>query len=179
MDEVRTYRAPWGRLLKLATGLAFVVCLGVIGVGLTFFPHTRPVERWTMCLLPLSVLVCSAPFMVRGYSVTGDGLIIHRLGWDTFQSLENLVSATPDPEAMKNSLRLWGNGGLFAFCGLFRNHKLGNYRAYATDHARSVVLQFTDRVIVVTPDDPQQFADEISQMATPPAARKSGVTTGD
>jgi hypothetical protein len=162
MDSVRTYRAPWGRLLKLATGLAIAVCLGVIGIGLTVFPHTQPIARWTMLLAPTALLICTAPFMVRGYTITDNALIIHRLGWESRLPLEGLVSATADPEAMKHSIRVWGNGGLFAFCGVFRNHKLGNYRAYATDSARSVVLTFKDRIVIVTPDAPAKFAGEIT-----------------
>ena len=161
MDLVRTYRAPWGRLLKVATGLAVAVCLGVIGIGLTVFPHTQPIARWTMLLAPTALLICTAPFTVRGYTITNDALIIHRLGWESRVPLEGLVSATADREAMKNSIRVWGNGGLFAFCGQFRNHKLGNYRAFATDTSRSVVLQFKDRIVIVTPDAPDKFAAEI------------------
>ena len=149
-------------MLKLATGLALFVCLGVVGIGVTALPLAHPAIRWTVLLVPTFVVVCTAPFMVRGYSIAGGVLIIHRLGWDSQVSLEGLVSATPDPEAMKNSLRLWGNGGLFAFCGLFRNPKLGDYRAYATDPARSVVLKFRDRLVVVTPNDPERFAREIT-----------------
>jgi hypothetical protein len=162
MEAHQTSPAPWCRLLKMATGLAFVVCLGIVGIGLTVFPHTKPIERWTVILVPLSVLVCGAPFMVRGYSVADGVLIIHRLGWESRLPLDSLVSATPDPEAMKNSLRTFGNGGLFAFCGMFRNHKLGNYRAFATDPAKAVVLKFKDHIVVVTPDAPDKFAAEIN-----------------
>src|SRR5579863_5903524 len=111
MDGTVTFHAPWSRLLKLATTLAFAVCLGIVGIGLTVFPHTKPIERWTVILVPLSVLVCGAPFMVRGYSLVEGALIIHRLGWESRLPLDSLVSATPDPEAMKNSLRTFGNGG--------------------------------------------------------------------
>lgn len=101
--------------------------------------------------------------MVRGYTLTDRELIIHRLGWSSHFDLASLISASSDPSAMNGSIRLFGNGGLFAFCGWFRNKKLGNYRVFATDPQRSVVLRFTDRIVVVTPDAPEKFAAEITK----------------
>jgi hypothetical protein len=95
--------------------------------------------------------------------VTGRELRIERLGWSTRWPLAMFSGGLVDPEAMKGSLRLCGNGGLFAFCGWFRNKKLGVYRAFATDLRRSVVLRFGARTVVVTPDDPQQFLAEVNR----------------
>jgi len=58
---------------------------------------------------------------------------------------------------MRGSLRLFGNGGLFAITGWFWNRKLGRYRAFATDPARAVVLRYATRRILLTPDDVQKF----------------------
>lgn len=102
--------------------------------------------------------------MVRGYTLEKGQLIIHRLGWSSRFNLSSLNSATPDPKAMASSIRLAGNGGLFSFCGLFRNRQLGNYRAFATDPQNSVVLRFPKRTLVVTPDDPKRFADQITKL---------------
>jgi hypothetical protein len=62
-----------------------------------------------------------------------------------------------DPEAMRRSLRLFGNGGMFGFTGWLRNRRLGVYRAFATDPARAVVLTLGQRKIVITPADPAAF----------------------
>ena len=68
--------------------------------------------------------------------------------------------------------RLCGIGGLFVFCGLFWSRKLGRYRAYITDPRRAVVLRFGNKVVVVTPDEPdsqtnppQSGASKIKQKA--------------
>ena len=54
------------------------------------------------------------------------------------------------------------NGGLFAFSGLkCRNRRLGVFDAYATSHKRAVVLRYSDRIVVVTPDNPAAFVDSI------------------
>jgi hypothetical protein len=77
-----------------------------------------------------------------------------------------LISAEIDPVAVEGSMRIFGNGGFFAFTGLFRNRKLGSYRAYATDSKKAVVLRWPGRTVVVTPDDPQKFVAAINSMIT-------------
>ncbi len=69
---------------------------------------------------------------------------------------------TLDPDALRGSIRLFGNGGMFSFTGLFRSPKLGRYRAYVTDPARTVTLRFADRVVVVSPSDPAAFVRDLT-----------------
>jgi hypothetical protein len=57
---------------------------------------------------------------------------------------------------------LFGNGGLFSFTGVFRSPKLGRYRAYVTDPARTVILRFAERIAVVSPEDPDAFVRDVS-----------------
>jgi hypothetical protein len=57
---------------------------------------------------------------------------------------------------MQGSIRTFGNGGLFGFIGLFRNKKLGRYRAFATDEKNAVVLRFATHTLVITPEQPQR-----------------------
>jgi Bacterial PH domain len=157
------FKAPWSTTLKLMTLLCCVICGGIALAGILYFTGNPGSAKWSMIGIPLLILIGSAPFMVRGYTLEDRRLIIHRLGWTTHFDLSSLNSATPDPQAMARSIRLFGNGGLFSFCGLFHNRHLGNYRAFATAPQNSVVLRFPDRTLVVTPDDPQRFADEITK----------------
>ncbi|MDB6124627.1 MAG: hypothetical protein JWQ71_3620 [Pedosphaera sp.] len=158
------FTAPWGRELRWMTAVAVAICVGVGLIGLVSLPENHPIARWNMVAIPLLILLGGACFMVRGYSL-GDGqLIIHRLGWTCRLDLASLKSAAYDPSAMEKSIRIAGNGGLFAFCGQFRNQKLGNYRVFGTDVRRSVVLRFLDRVVVVTPDAPERFVAEITKL---------------
>lgn len=48
-------------------------------------------------------------------------------------------------------MRSFGSGGLFASIGYFSNQVLGNYLAYITDPQNAVVVEFTNRLVVVTP----------------------------
>ena len=93
----QTFAAPWGLSLKLLTALSVGILLSVPLIGLYSGP--RHLFLWTssMVLLPLLVLVGAAFFVIRGYTVSGQTLRIHRLGWDSTLDLQQLRSATVDP----------------------------------------------------------------------------------
>lgn len=117
-----------------------------------------PFAAW---LLPGIVLGC-LPFMIRGYAITDDAILIRRLFWTTRLDRSGLKSAEAVPKAMAKSLRTCGNGGGFSFTGWYWNKALGFYRAYVTDLNRTVVLRFVTRTVVISPDDPEGFANELN-----------------
>ena len=56
--------------------------------------------------------------MIRGYTVAANAVLVHRPFW-TRACRGGLESAAFDPKAMRRSIRLCGNGGLFSFTGWF------------------------------------------------------------
>ena len=124
----------------------------------------EPLRFW-LALLPLAIILICAVFTVRGYSITNNALLIDRLFWTTRIPLTEFQSAKFDPDATRGSIRTFGNGGFFSFTGYFRSKELGSYRAFMTDRRRAVVLRFLDRVVVVSPDRPQDFVETISMYA--------------
>ncbi len=154
----RRFDAPWCPLLGWQTLLGSGLLLGV-AVALWLVPGRDEVTaKAAATIVILLVLAGTALFSVRGYRLDGRQLQVERLLWTTRIPLDELRAAEVAPDAMRRSIRLCGNGGLFAFTGWFRNRRLGTYRVFATDPARSVVLRFAHRRIVVTPDDPGSFA---------------------
>jgi hypothetical protein len=104
-----------------------------------------------MAFVPLLIALIAVLFVVTAYELEGAELRIRRLLWATRVPLEGLTQAWHDPEAMTRSIRLWGNGGLYSVTGLFRNRRLGRYRAFVTDPARAVVFQLPKRTVVISP----------------------------
>jgi hypothetical protein len=88
-------------------------------------------------------------FVIRSYTIEPGALVIRRWLWDTRLPLAGLQSAVVQPNAMRWSIRLCGNGGMFSITGWYRNRALGNYRAFVTDLNRTVVLRFARRTVVV------------------------------
>jgi len=128
-------------------------------------PVPPPPLSFVSLVVPVALLatvLITALYTIRGYTVTPEAILVHRLLWATRLPRERLVSAVSEPGAMKGSLRLCGNGGMFSFSGWFWNKRLGRYRAYVTDLNRTVVLRWEGRMAVVSPGDPEGFVRELS-----------------
>ncbi len=157
----RTFAATWSNSLKL---VSFAATLLLIGVSLLIWFQLPQSELWTRSLITATTLLMPAVcalFMIRGYRVEGRWLLIQRWLWQSRISLEGLRDASVDAEAMRKSLRICGNGGLFSFSGWYRSKRLGLFRAYVTDLNRTVVLTFPRRKIVLSPDRPEAFVEAL------------------
>lgn len=157
---MKTYKAPWGKTLKVVSGLLVALTLGWV-VAVLFLP--APVLAWSVhWLLPVIVLGC-LPFMVLGYEITGEAILIRRPLWKTRLPLAGLKSAAVVPKTMSRSLRTCGNCGGFSITGWYWKKGLGSFSAYVTDLERTVVLRFEKRTVVVSPDEPEDFVNELSK----------------
>jgi len=163
MPPPTRFRAPWSRQLRWLTALTSALLLGLPLVLMPRAPAGHHPLFAVAVWLPPAILALSALFAIRGYAVAGRELWILRPGWKTRFDLAQLQGAEVKPGAMQGSIRLFGNGGLFGFIGLFRNSPLGRYRAFATDAGNCVVLRFAERTLVVTPERPQQFVAALEQ----------------
>ena len=158
----QSFSAPWGRQLKLITTLCGFILFGISAALLANAPENPPWTYQVGTWMPPAIFALCALFSVRGYSLQENNLIVHRPGWRTRIPLAELQSVSHQPDATGGSIRIFGNGGLFGFIGLFRNQKLGRYRAFATDLAHTVVIRLPVRTIVVTPGDPQRFVSTLT-----------------
>jgi len=151
------FRAPWGRTVRSVSLLSLAIL--AIPVLVWIFVATEPSLPATLLLMGAPLLLAAATFAARvlGYTLTEDGITVRRGLWSTRLPLAGLRSITGDVDAMRGSIRVFGNGGLFSITGRFWNRKLGWYRAFATDPSRAVVLRYPKRTIVITPHDPQHF----------------------
>ncbi len=109
--------------------------------------------------IPLAAL-----FVIRGYAVTADSILVKRLLWSTRLPRAGLKSASFSPEALAGSLRTCGNGGFYSFTGWYQNRELGPYRAFMTDRDRAVVLRWEGRTVVVSPGDPEGFVRAVNEI---------------
>lgn len=165
------FTAPWGRALRWISILSTVVCIAVTATDfLTRRYLPEPWVRLWLPALPMLILAGAAPFIIRGYTIKNDALLIHRLWWDTRVPLRGLISAEVNADAMKRCLRLGGNGGLYSFTGWYWSKGIGRFSAYVTDLTRTVVMRYKHRTIVVSPESPGDFAAALKAhlTATPP-----------
>jgi hypothetical protein len=141
----------------------------VLGVGIGAYRAIPVPTGFThqfglvVALILPALLFGSLLFMVTGYAVDGTELYVGRLLWSTRIPLETLSRVWIEPAVCKGSIRVFGNGGLFSFTGLFYSKRLGRYRLFATDISRSVVLILPARVVVITPAEPEAFIELVRQ----------------
>jgi hypothetical protein len=163
---MKTYKAPWSRALVVVSVLATLLCAGVaLGTWLLPQPkHGGEVMTWLRWFLAALAPAC-ALFIVRGYTITPDAILVHRPFWNTRLPRAGLRSADADPAAMSKSLRTCGNGGFFSITGFYWSRPLGAYQAFVTDPRRAVVLRYEKRTVVVSPDVPEDFVRELGLRA--------------
>jgi hypothetical protein len=154
-----TFNAPWGKTLRWVSALSGLLLLAV---AVPLLAKATPTAAQGLTALPLLILAGAALFVIRSYTIEPGELLIRRLLWTTRLPLAGLQSVEAVPDAMRGSVRLFGNGGLFSITGWYRNRALGNYRAFVTDLKKTVVLRFEKKTVVISPADPERFVAEIS-----------------
>jgi len=160
---MKHFKAPWATSLVAVSTVVTLLCFGIA----LFHGQTPSAERlgqlsYWLRLIPVALVLGCALFCIRGYTLTPDTPLIHRLFWPTRILLADLKSVEHRPRAMRGSIRTFGNGGVFSFTGYYWNRALGSYRAFVTDPHRTTILRFPTRTIVVSPDSPEEFVQALS-----------------
>ncbi len=162
------FKAPWGRTLLIISVFTTLVTLGV-AIMLTLGRQTP--QFFSLPALPSRALIIAAvlliplgalPFIIRGYVLTKDGILIKRLWWNTVLPFTEMRTVEVEPLALSHSFRTCGNGGLYSFTGCYWSRQLGHFRAYVTDLNRTVIVHMKNRTAVLSPDDPEAFSRAVT-----------------
>jgi hypothetical protein len=147
--------APRDTAIKIVTGLTLSLC-AVMFIAQFWLPP--------LIIVALITLVVSVGCYLRSpvaYEVSSSNLTVE-LVWAAlvFQSIS---SCRPIQGKMGTTLRLWGNGGLFAGTGWFWNSKYGKFRAYLTTSRpeHMIMVETAAGKVLISPDDPAAFCREI------------------
>ena len=162
--------APWDTSVRRCTAFCAVVCsaaaIAIVTAGVMVGTAAAIGVMAVAALVPVGILVLVTRRRICGYRVTESTIqVLRPAGAKTFP-LADVRSVTVIPDAMQASTRVFGNGGFFSVWGTFQSEKLGYYEAYVTDHRRTVVLTFPGRTLVLSPEDPGQFARVLLQTAS-------------
>jgi hypothetical protein len=162
MSDGIDYR-PAPRLLKqkIALFMGLVLLLGVVmyhyyWLRLSFISSLWNTFFWLMLIsLPQIWFGCQA---VRSYRLSNGALIVKRVGRAKQIELRGLQSAVFTPIECWN---LKGMAGVMRFAKWIDNNTVGTYQLFLTNPSKAVVLKFADHTVVVTPDQPEQFAHDV------------------
>ncbi|MGN6479182.1 PH domain-containing protein [Luteibacter sp.] len=133
------------------------VVIVVVGIAIVMSrdtPATLAVPLAGILALALALSYALSPLR---YEMGGGRLVIRRqVGRSTVELRGALVRE--DTEAFKGLVRVFGNGGFFAFDGLFYSRRLGMVKVAARRRDHGIVIQPPGgRPLLVSPDDPRAF----------------------
>lgn len=163
---VKLYGAPWGRTIWLITGSMLLLGVGA-GIAVPLLIQARilkdPRTLWLLPVAIFAVISATSLWMIRGFELADDTLIVRRVLWHNRIPLADIASADIDPMACKGAWKICGNDGLFAMHGRFRSRRLGTFQAFVTDPANSIVCRLATDTLVISPDNPRLFLNELSR----------------
>jgi len=144
----RAFSASYDSMTK---AVSVVVCLLLIAVA------TVVHIIFIALLFPLLIALAYA-YSPRGYVLTEDAIVIKRLIGDVRVPLAGIREIRAGtPADFTGCIRIWGNGGLFGYYGLFRTARLGKCSWYVTNRGKTVIVSTQSKVLVLSPDDVEGF----------------------
>ena len=164
------HKASMDNLTKgLTIGVSILLLLsGFVPILTSEFQFSNVITPRPFYVMPFAfiiILVITYGFSPKGYAFEDRKLVIYRPFQNKFYSTEDILNVSfVDRKELKNSLRVFGVGGLFGYFGLFRNSRYGTMIWYATRRDQFVVIERSNgKTIVLTPDDPNSFVSEFEQ----------------
>ncbi len=169
------YAAPWDRALRVSTGALLAVLAVAAVAALVVTRSLGGVVSGTLGVFALVVvaIVVAAGWALAptGYAVEGGTLRIERRLRPIAIPLARATAVARVAELWAlGAARMGGSAGFFGHYGAFWNRGLGSFRLYATRTHDLVLLEFPDDRVVVSPDAPERFLDEV-RAAAPGAIR--------
>ncbi len=136
-----------------------IVCISLGAAALA----TQSVIVGSFCAL---VIVLAYAYSPRAYSVSAQAIrVVRWIGGVQIPlvGVREIRPATPDD--FRGCVKLWGNGGLFGYYGLFRTTKLGKCSWYMTNRKKAVVLVTESKTTLFSPDRVEDFIASIRSVA--------------
>jgi hypothetical protein len=167
-DRIDYHQAPRPLKQKMVPLVGTVLVLGMAMYLLCRFrvPYLSPSWNTLFGCIPFVLvqilLIC--PQTVRGYQLLNRSLIVKRFWWPKQIELCGLQSAIFTPI---EGLDLKGSmARTMGFAKWLDGNTVGTYQLFLTNPSKAVVLKFTDHTVVVTPDQPEQFAQDVLKYAS-------------
>lgn len=139
--------------VKIITSIVIVVCI-------ILFIYSNQDTFILIVASFLAVLIIGAYLLApSSYQIKDNNLII----WKNFgrKNFPNIKECTGISKRVGFTIRLLGNGGVFAGTGIFWNRKYGIFRAYVTTgKLENMVCLNTDRgKVIISPVNPEAFVE--------------------
>ena len=162
LSRLNSFAASYDRTSKIISAVIAIIFVFVILATKSIL---------VSCLAAVLFIVAYA-YSPRRYTISEDSIIVHRLIGSVRIALDGAREARPArSDDLDGAIRLWGNGGLFGYYGLFRTSRLGKCWWYVTNRKNAVVVVTKRKAALVSPDDVEGFLAAIQ--ATGPVSLPS------
>jgi hypothetical protein len=126
------------------------------------------------CLSGL-VIALSYAYSTKSYLISEGSVFVQRLIGRVGIPLDDIREVRrAESDDFKGCIRLFGNGGLFGYYGLYRTSKLGKCNWYVTNRKNAVILITRAKTVVLSPDDENGFVAALRMAASIPDAQLIG-----
>jgi hypothetical protein len=150
------FSASYDRITKIISALVCIFLLAVPVIS----------EHLLVACLSLLIVGLAYAYSPRSYVVADRSILVKRIIGEVRVSLEGLREARrATADDLQGSIRLWGNGGLFGYYGLFRTSTLGKCWWYVTNRQNTVVVITNQKTALFSPDDVDGFLAAIRTVA--------------
>jgi len=167
------FSASYDTFAKLLTAgvLILFICIGYWNFR-ALKKSNDSVSKWIrITILVILVFTAGYSFLYhpKSYTVKRDELIIKRQYSNVYVNMKDILDCRVLTEAdMKGTIRTFGVGGLFGYFGHYHNPMVGEMTFYATSQDNLVLVHTsTNGTLVLSPDQPEQFAKEIMDDIVP------------
>ncbi|MGO0121742.1 PH domain-containing protein [Desulfothermobacter acidiphilus] len=144
--------------------ISYFVVVFVIFLLAAIVPPNAPLTHWTtfIFLLVLVIPLVAALLAPRAYMFNEDSLRILRVIGSISIPYNRIVTISNQENVCLD--REFGNGGLFAYYGVFRDEDGRRVRVYATTFKRMVRIETTDgKIFYLSPAEPEKFVEALRQ----------------
>ncbi len=139
--------------IKIVTSVVFILMLG-------FFIASIYINGLIIAaLIMLIILVFCYLYAPTAFEISGNRLIVYR----NYGKIEfnHITDCRAIDKKVPFTIRLLGNGGVFAGTGIFWNKLYGVFRMYITHAKQSefVVVETDQQIIIISPENPKIFIE--------------------
>lgn len=167
--QFELFRASYDSTTKILTAIVCVI----------FVVPAASAHNGAIVGLGALLLALAYAYSPRGYTIQERSIVVRRLIGDARIALDGVREVRAGTgDDFRGCIRLWGNGGLFGYYGLFRTSKLGKSTWYVTNRSHAVVVVTAARTVVLSPDEVDPFLEAIRASVPVPVAPPDGIVPG-
>lgn len=159
---MEVFKNKYNNLVLVITVLSLILLIGFpVYQFYDFIVHSKiKTSNLIISVILIFIPIFSWLFSVGEYVLESDGLSIKRKIFPIKIKYEEIKKVSRlGYQDIKSSIRIFGNGGLFGFYGIFRNESIGNYRAYFSNFSDLVLIETDKKKFVISPENPDIFTD--------------------